>query len=109
MGGVRSSSPSQYNPDCDQEYEEHSGDQEPLPYRDETEPEVDDVEQPSSYEKYPEDDEAPSGETGQYGRPDRKNKYYYRPRNRHRPNKSSKQLCHLTDRKKVNKDIACDK
>lgn len=78
MGGVRSSSHSRFDPECENEYEEHSGDEEPIPYEDED----DDDNAPYSDEKY-----VAGGENGEYGAGDRKNKYYYRPRDRHRPYK----------------------
>ncbi|CAF4179281.1 unnamed protein product [Adineta steineri] len=70
MGGVQSQYQSQFKPECDHEYEEHTDDEEPIPYE----------EKPTSYEKEDNDE---------YKKPERKNNYYYRPRHRPRPHETT--------------------
>ncbi|CAF1202108.1 unnamed protein product [Adineta steineri] len=59
MGGVQSQYQSQFKPECDHEYEEHTGDEEPISYEEE--------------------------DNDEYKKPERKNNYYYRRRYRPRP------------------------
>ncbi|CAF1427531.1 unnamed protein product [Adineta ricciae] len=95
MGGVQAPSRSEYNPDCDSSYEEHTGDEQPLGYGTEQDDQPD---TPNTYEQgYDPDNQEPSRYSGRdpdynYEYPDRDH-YHYRPRHRptrRRPSKYNK-------------------